>query len=217
MSNKNKGPHSDFIDKLVKDHKPVKPLWSPEKRSLLILSLYPVAIALIMLAIQPFRDGCIDDLLHTFFSLEMLLGAISVSSFTYFSLSSVIPGSGPKNKYLWLSLGSLSILVLLLVKGIYVPHKQVSMLGKRPTCYYEILTLGILPFTHLVYLCKKGVIFFKARMLFAAALASALIPALLMHMACMYDPLHVLEHHLVPVLFFTLGAGIISYLLIKKS
>ena len=207
--------HKNFIDGLVENHGPVKPLMTAGKRTILAFMAYPLIIAAIMLYIHPFRANFLGAFSNILFVIEMLAGAFSISYFMLFSFTSVIPGSYNK-KSIFIALGSFLILALLIVKGIYFPHKAASMAGKRPSCYYEVLTLGIIPFLHLIYLCNKGVMFFKFRTLMGAAFASAAIPSILMHIACMYDPFHILDHHILPVIIFTAVASILSYIVVKR-
>ena len=47
--------NKDFLKNLVDDLKPVSPLWSPEKRFFLWLSIHLLAITTMMLLIKPFR------------------------------------------------------------------------------------------------------------------------------------------------------------------
>ena len=208
--------YQNIVESLVKEHKEVLPLFNPEKRSLLIFAIHPLLITIIMFLIQPFREGFLTDLTNVVFLLEVLSGAISLSALIYSSFLLVIPGR--KNKTMAI-IGFISFLILslLIAKGIYFPHKEASMLGKRHSCLYEILILGILPFAHITYLCKKAYIQAKFKTLLMASCASALIPAILMHLACMYEPIHVLKYHISPIIFFTITATTIAWLILKKG
>jgi hypothetical protein len=68
------------------------------------------------------------------------------------------------------------------------------MLGKREHCFWQTLLFSLPSFAALLWLVRG------LMPLWPRATAAAAAAAILMQLACMYDPLHALSHHLTPVL-----------------
>ncbi len=80
------------------------------------------------------------------------------------------------------------------------------MLGKRPFCALEIVVWGLPPVLVGLWLLRRRAAFERA---WTGALLGAALPGLLMQLACMYDPAHILLHHLLPIgALIALGAAL---------
>ncbi len=204
--------HSKFIESIVDDLTEQKSIFSPEKRTLLFLPIYVGSIALIMYMIAPYRENFISDFQSIHFLFEFLSGIICFGLLIYSSYLSVVPGALKKRNHIVFLLLVLfySFVVLMSFSS---PALTPSMDGKRATCVFEVLFLSILPLAHLIFLLKRGVFYYKSNITFYAGLACALIPAVIMNIACMYDPIHNFKFHFMPV--FIVGA--IAALIIKKA
>jgi len=199
----------DLIESLSNQLTPVKVLWSAEKRFGLWLLAHTLWIFVLMVGIQPFRSTFMQDFSHPQFVLEMIMLLVAVFVAGYFSFLSVVPGA-VKPERLKLSVAPFLVLILLLLYGIWSPFKVHTSLGMRSYCDIEILVYSLIPLLHVFFLAKKGFFMDRKWTLACATLASALIPALLMHLACMYEPTHILIYHLGPVLLVALlGTGLL--------
>lgn len=196
------------IDDLVNDLDPVTPLAHPRKRYFLWLCFHLVLTTLITLGLGPLRNGFEADLLNPRFFLSFALYLGNFAFLSYLAVFGTIPGALPVNRYKW---GSFLFLILVgvLVFEIFFPAKEVSMEGKRADCAMQILYLSFLPVGHLIYMVRKGIPFFSQKLALATAFSVGLLPASLMQIACMYDPMHGLKFHLGPAVF----VGIIAFFL----
>jgi hypothetical protein len=74
------------------------------------------------------------------------------------------------------------------------------MAGKRIGCYFQTLLFAGPPMVAGIWLAHRY--YFPLAPLRTAALvglAGAMLPALFMQFACMYDPVHILTHHILPI------------------
>jgi hypothetical protein len=91
------------------------------------------------------------------------------------------------------------------------------MAGKRPLCFYEVIAYSsVLFFTLFTVLIRQ---FFVSSVLIGLFLgaAASLVPAGVMHLACMYDPVHVLKLHYSPVVLFALLGVFVCRLKVRKQ
>lgn len=191
----------DFINELVADLEPRKVLLPAEKRLGIIVVSQFIIVTMGMLLIQSFRPGFLESFKNLVFATEFILGTVAVITALYFALLYIVPGAAQKKTF-WIGPIVFLITASLIGLGLSHPHPDQMMLGKRPMCVLEVLIFGILPFIHMLYLVKKGFLADSLRTFVAIGLGSALIPAILMHIACMYEPIHVLKYHLAPVIVF---------------
>jgi hypothetical protein len=198
MMNENKANHQQFLEGLVEDHKPRKLLFSPEKRTALWFVSYTILISIIMLIIDQFRPQFLQDFLGPIFTLEMILLTLGSILLAHFSFLSVIPGTLRKFHLTFALIFLISVVVVLVVTKI-APPEGIDYRGHRPYCLYEVFFLGMLPLIHGAYLLKKGLLDSAKKTIGTLAIASALIPATLMHMACTSEPIHALIFHIGPV------------------
>ena len=158
----------------------------------------------------PLRPGWAEQLAGSpHFAAESLLGLAA-------GLVSI--GCGmllgfPKRRAAWKR--ALPALVLLAVWGaayllaLWHPAIAPSMLGKRPFCVFEVMLYGIPPMlAGLLLLRNKAAV---ARLWTGALVGAAAgaIPGLLMQVACMYLPSHILGFHIAPIaVVAALGAAL---------
>ena len=74
------------------------------------------------------------------------------------------------------------------------------MLGKRPHCVYETLLYALPPLVAAFLLVRRLYPLQPLSSSLSLSLAAAMMPALYMQLACMYDPAHVLGLHIAPAL-----------------
>lgn len=201
-----------FIDGLVADLKPVKPLLPIKVRTLVWFIIQTVIVSGVLFALAPWRPGFLEDLQRPRFALEIVLWLLSIVWLGGLGLQSVIPGAEKK----WMR--SVSFIPLILLVGglclsLVSPARAPTMLGKRPLCFLEVIIYSLIPLTHFAYLLRKGFIVKYGRSIVLMGLSCSLIPAALMHVACMYNPMHVILFHLLPA-FATTG---LVYLVLSHS
>lgn len=207
--------NSDLVKNLTAELKPVKPWMSPEKRLGIWYFTHVATMAIYLFATQPLESKVLTDLAKPHFLFENLLFLSFTMSAAYLAFLSVVPGTKPSRV---MKFGILTFCLLMgsLLIGFYSPAREISMVGKRAHCLLEVGFLSILPMVSLGLLIRNGVILDKWKTYLSAGLASALIPAGYMHIACMYDPMHIMSFHIAPAI----GAGLIGstiFVLLSKD
>ena len=194
-----------FIDHLVADLKPTPPLRSPGFRAVITFSFLAVVTALTMLWVHDYRPGFWAQLSeHWRFIAEIVSGvALTLSTF-YIVFASSIPGERVSRGLKLTCLASFFIFAGSLVIGFGMASPESSKLGARPFCELEVLIYGGLSMGGLFYLLRNGIIVSYSSQNLMLGFSAGLISALIMQMACMYDPLHGLLYHFIPALL--LGA-----------
>lgn len=194
-----------LIQDLVTDLKPVvNPgrVW-PMFATWFVMSWIFVVIA--MLWVAPFRPGAVQQLLNVpRFLIENLVGLAAGVLLALAAFKLAIPGRARGPGVLWLPLTLLAVWIAGYVIGLVAPTLAPSMLGKRPGCFVEILAyaLPLVLFASL-QLRRLAPIHRRSRGILIG-LAAGAIPGLLMQLACMYQPGHILSHHIAPI--FALAA-----------
>jgi hypothetical protein len=199
-----------LIDSLVRDLAPVTRLLRPLPAAFVWwLSAWAFVIA-ITLATGPMRPGFGAQLATVpRFALECLVGLAASFVAVWGALEVAVPG--PRS--VWRrTAAAASLLGLWLVAygiGTWVPAIEPSMLGKREGCFYQTLVFAVPPFLVGLWLLRRRVVLDRVWAGAWLGAAAAGIPALIMQVACMYDPLHILSAHLLPVLLVG-GLGAVS-------
>ena len=190
---------NDLIDKLSSDLKPVgRPpaLWL-QLVAWLVVSV--AGVAAISLLLGPWRPGAFDQLLGTpRFTVEVLTGLLALIGLSLSALLDSVPGRASRRLRLagWVLFG---VWIGGFLVGLAEPVFEPSMAGKRAHCTLEAYLMSILPVLALVWLQNRRFPLDRVRAVAHAAAAGAMIPALLMQFACMYDARHILEFHVAPI------------------
>lgn len=194
-----------FIDHLVEDLEPTPPLRSPGFRTVISFSFLVVVTALCILWVHEYRPGFWVQLNeHWRFQVEIVSGiALTLSTF-YIVFASSIPGEKVNRAVSLTCLVSFSIFAGSLAIGFGMASPESSRLGARPFCELEVLIYGGLSMGGLFYLIRNGIIVSYSSKNLLLGFSAGLISALIMQLACMYDPWHGLLFHFIPALL--LGA-----------
>jgi len=200
----------NLINQLVaKNHSATK-LFSSSRLWVLWSVLAWALVTALMFVVAPFRSDAIHQLSHSpHFAIETLMGVAVSLLLGVFALRLAVPGL--RNRFLLMATFTLAALWLLsYVYGINTPALEPSMHGKREHCTVEVLVLGLPSIILGFYLVSRGYVSHWLQAGLAVGFASALIPAVLMQLACMYEPMHVLKLHLAPTILVGAGAGVVA-------
>ena len=166
-----------------------------------------------MLLVEPFRAGALEQLAnHPRFVFENALGLLAIVFWTLSAFSSSIPGAST-SWYRGLGITFLLLWVLGFLVGYISPALDPSMLGKREACSLEAYLYSIPPTIAAIWLQARR---YPLRPLLSsihAATAAAMLPAVLMQFACMYQPAHILQHHVMPIAILVIATSAIFYVL----
>ena len=181
---------------------------------LLLSSAYVLTLGA---ALGPFRAGFADQLVGSArFALEMLMGFGAAACFLHAALAESVPGTDSRWSR-WsgwaLSIGWLSQFLV----GFEFPAIDPSMHGKRELCAWEAYLYSVPPLLALVWLQRKRFMLEPVRAIFHGALAAGLIPALMMQIACMYEPGHILKFHVLPVGILATAALVLTALITRRA
>lgn len=206
----------DFIKELSQDLKSVKPLLSPERRTILWLFLSFLIITGLMFIIKPLNSIILNKFTHPTFVVEFSLIFGSIVSMSYASFLSVVPGAIAKKNLKYFFAPVITLFTYYLIK--YIAHMtSAHEVAHRPTCLTEVLVYAVIPSLHILWLVKKGFFVDRRPTLFYATTSAALVPALLMHLGCMHGTVHVMMFHLAPAFIISIIGYFISMKVIKDS
>lgn len=154
----------------------------------------------ITLATGEMRPGAGEQLLRSpRFLLECVLGFAAGGIGMYTALALAVPGRARWRRLVPLSLSLVAVWAGAYVYGMYDPALEPSMLGKREHCYWETLLYSSVPFALGFFLVRRRMPLDRTWVGLLVGVAAAAVPALMMQWACMYDPAHILGHHLLPI------------------
>ncbi|SMF56836.1 NrsF family protein [Pseudobacteriovorax antillogorgiicola] len=201
-----------LIDDLVKDLSQVKSIPTPRTMVMQWAVLIYFAAIAIMLLKGPFRaDWYQISLNHPRFTWELLLG-LCLPVLGIVSLCLLVrPGRVSQKSWIsWGPLIGLGLLTISLMYSLYTPAAEISMIGKRPWCFQETILISIPLFLAGLHFVRRGYPLRPALTGTILGLSSSLPVASLMHIACMYDPIHILQFHFSPVIaFIIIGATVL--------
>jgi hypothetical protein len=205
----------ELIDELVADLTPSR---GPRRIETLVglwLLLSWTAVLLATLWSGPLREGWSAQLAsHPRFLAEMLLGWIAGATAITAAFQLAIPGTGRPARRLTPVLGLLALWVGAYALDLVAPALPPSTAGARPGCTLQVLVFGTPPMLLGLVLLRRLAPLSRAWTGALVGAAAGAIPALLMQVACMYVPLHILLNHLLPVAALAaLGAGLGALLL----
>jgi hypothetical protein len=200
----------NLIDDLVGDLKPVESPGRIAKPVMLWLALATVYSVIIVFVTGPIREGSLQHLIELpLFAGESLLAVGSIVLATIATLRLALPGrNGPGQELMRVAL-MLAAWVAVYVVGLWYPVHPVSTLGARNACIWQVLVFSLPSLAVLLYVARRQYPLWPRTTGLLAGIAAAAIPAELMQFGCMYDPAHILTHHMSPILL----AGIIGAIL----
>ena len=202
----------DLIDALAKQLEPVKPLRPHWQRALLWSLLSHIFVIVLALAVAPFRNGFVTQLLtQPQFLIEFLIGISVGPAATLTAFYLAVPSEGGlKRSRIIIALTPILLQVLFMLISFYQPALRPSDEGHRHYCYLESGAYGIVPFVVMWFQIKKGYPWHRGWLGIYLSLAAFMPAANIMYVACMYDPWHNLLYHFFPAMGVTLISALIT-------
>jgi hypothetical protein len=195
----NRRDTDELIDRLTRDRPFPGSILPAGWITFLWFFLALVYITSCLLLFGPFRPGWTDQILaHPRFGVELVAGLGASLLFALAGFRLAIPGLSVR----LIQLAGLFLLLIWLgsfmlgVGGF--PAIEGSMLGKREGCVREALILSVPPLMVALFLIRRRFVLHPVRTAASLAGATAIIPAALMQISCMYDPVHIITHHVFP-------------------
>lgn len=207
----------ELIATLRADLSPAPALGSVRGIGLLWLLVSVIYVFVLSAVLGPFRPGFVAELFSVSrFSLEMVLGLAALCCFIGVALLESVPGRqvARLRKFGWLLFG---IWLVQFVVGFVAPALEPSMLGKRDHCALEAYLYSVPPLVWLIYLQRRRYVLNPTRAVLHSALAAGLVPALMMQIACMYEPGHILVYHVLPIGILATFAVGLTWILSRRG
>jgi len=157
-------------------------------------------VIIVTLFTGPLRPGAFVQLVtHAQFAAESLVGLLAAALIAAWAFEDSIPGTR-RHGLLNVGLVAAALWLLAYVVGLEYPALEPSMAGKRAGCVLQTLLLAGPPMAVGIWLTRRNYLpLAPLRNAALIGLAGAMLPALFMQFACMYDPAHILRFHILPI------------------
>ncbi len=206
-----------LITQLSHNLKAKPPGMSNNKRAILWWAVSWIYVAFITLQIEPLRPGVWLQLLESpQFLIESLLGFVASLMMALTAWRTAVPGALTRRWLHW-TLGITIVWVLFYVVGIAYPALEPSRLGERAHCYLETFLYTVPPSFVACVVVAKLMPLKPLQAGFFIGVAAGMIPGLFMQFACFYDPIHILQLHLLPGLVSAVVPFILLPALLKRK
>lgn len=207
----------ELIHRLSEDLSPTPQIWSFWRVVVIWLVVSIGYVSMMILLLGPLRTGVAAQLeLPSRFSTEMLFGGAALVFWAIAALAESIPGRYRR----WpirLSWFFFIAWLLHFVVGYVSPSLEPSMLGKREHCALEAYLYSLPPTLLMYWMQRRRFPLKPIRAAVYGAVAAALLPALAMQVACMYEPTHILQNHVFPILVLASVVGVVSFGIVRFS
>ncbi len=206
-----------FIKDLAANHRRRRPLMLPSRRAMLWFSLALVLSAILMHSVQVLRPGVAGQLMHhPFFLLEVVAALLFAGMGAYVVMVCATPGE----RLLRGTRMVLTLLAVLFVVGLSAGFSHLapesSAVGARHACWVEVIIYGALCLLAFLVMIRRGYVRYSWRLGLLYGLVAGLVPAALMQLACMYDPLHGLIFHYLPTVMLV-PMGLVAMRLVRRK
>ena len=204
---------------LIKDLSSDVPVVRPRTNLLLISILWFICswiyVVGLSLYLGPLREGAILSLITSpQFAFESSVGLISGALFCVLAFRESIPGL--RHQWLvYLSYLSAIAWISCYIVGLTYPALDPSLFGKRAHCVLEAYLYSIPPLLIGYFLIYKRYPLNPLRAGIFMGISAGMLPALFMQISCMYDPRHILTHHLGPAVV-AIAVGALLGVIFKK-
>ena len=208
---------SELIGELSRDLDPAPRLRRPFQLALAWWVGAWIFVVVATLVVQPMRPGFAAQLLASpRFAGETLLG-IAAGAFAIAAAFALgIPGWRTPGRWIAPALALLALWAGSYLYGLVDPALEPSMLGKRALCFVEVLLHGLPILVVGLLLLRRLAPLGRSRAGLVVGAAAGAIPGLLMQLACVYIPSHILMFHLAPALALALVGSLAGRLLLRR-
>jgi len=191
---------SEFIKGVVANHRPAAPLMLPGRRALIWFALVFVGTTVAMRLDQEFRPGFAGQLVqHPALLLEVAAALALTLLGAYAAIVRMIPGERvPRWAVTALWVAGIFFGAGLAAEFTHFAPKA-STLGARAHCWTEVLIYGAAGTLAFVLMVRRGWVRFSWLHGLGYGVAG-FVPAALMQLACMYEPVHNILFHFLPAL-----------------
>jgi hypothetical protein len=204
--------HEQLIENLSRNLAPVRPAPDINRLAVAWLASSAVFVVAVTHLVDPIRPGAYSQLAaNPRFLLETLLGVAAIAWTGLFAFRAAIPGA-LSWKFAAAGLVLMGFWLAQYLAGLVSPALEPSALGKRDYCYLETMIYAVPPILAAVFLVRRLYPLHYTRTAMSLALASGMMPALYMQIACMYAPTHILQLHILPGLSMVLAGAAVSAL-----
>lgn len=205
-----------LVDRLAVDLRPVHRFPTGVVVALWLVISW-VFVCLVTFGTGDLRPGVMEQLGQSpRFVAECLFGVlVGVVVFRNASLLS-LPGVLTSKRAAIATVGLLVLWVGAYLYGLANPALEPSMLGKRPHCFVETFAFSSVPLVLGYWLLSRRTPIARGWTGALLGAAATSIPATIMQIACMYDPKHILQFHLAPVIIVASAGAIVGWLAFRK-
>jgi hypothetical protein len=172
---------------------------TPGIRALLWFAAVAVVTTVFMVLRQPFRAGFGEQLIqHPVMAVEVASALALTLLAAYAALVNAVPGERMSRT----AVAALYVCGALFAAGLVAEFTHLapesSTLGYRPFCWIEVFIYGAAGTWLMVVFARRGWVRFS--WLHGAGYGiAAIVPAALMQLACMYEPVHNMLFHFLPI------------------
>jgi hypothetical protein len=206
----------DLIRQLADELRPAPRLRAPRHLASLWGAGAWLFVVAATIAVQPLRPGFLDQLLASpRFAGETLFGLLAGALAIWTAFAVGTPGRSQR-RWIVLALGGLALWACVYAYGLVSPALEASMLGKRQVCFLEVLLYGVPTLAVGLLLLRRLAPLERWSAGLLLGTAAGAMPGLLMQLACMYVPSHILSHHLGPVLGLALLGALAGPLVLRR-
>lgn len=206
----------EFLDELSADLQPVSRLSTGASVTLWLIASWAFVVA-VTFATGDLRPGWLEQIQRSpRFLAECALGLITGIVVFRTGLLLSVPGRLTWRRAVPFALSFVAVWIGAYLYGLYVPALEPSMVGKRPGCFRETFLFASVPLALGLLLVARRAPLQRAWVGALVGASSAALPALMMQIACMYDPRHILQFHLMPVVITGLVGGVLGVLLLRR-
>lgn len=207
----------DLINALSKNLQPISTrngIVVPALLWFIVSWIYVVALSLYL---GPLRTGAIESLIRSpQFAIESLAGLISGASFCLIAFQEAIPGR--RQQWLvWLAFISALLWISCYLVGLSFPAIEPSWTGKRAHCVLEAYLYSGPPLLIGYRLIYQRYPLNSIRAGMFLGISAGMLPALFMQISCMYDPQHILTHHIAPISIIVISGALLGIIFKKQK
>ncbi len=208
---------TDLINTLSKDLQPVSPRNGIVFPALLWFIMSWIYVVALSLYLGPLRTGALESLIKSpQFAFESLVGLISGVLFCLIAFQEAIPGR--RHQWLvWLAFISALLWISCYIAGLSFPAIEPSWDGKRAHCVLEAYLYSGPPLIIGYRLIYQRYPLNSLRAGIFLGMSAGMLPALFMQISCMYDPRHILTHHIAPISIIVVSGALLGIIFNKRK